>query len=79
MGILSDEPGRDVAGTDEGEKFVRLFLDTFDDEDRARVRAWDADPFISTAEIHRRIRRHFKIGRSTVERGLARLRTQWES
>jgi hypothetical protein len=79
VGLLDDQPVLVNDNGGEGEKFIRLFFDVFDDEDRERVRAWLAAD-VSVNEIYRRIRRHYKIGRSTIERGLQRLEaTGWES
>lgn len=79
MGLLTDDPAPVDARGGDGQKFIDLYWRDFDDEDRARVRRW-AESGFTTSEIHRRIAQHYDIGRSTVERGLARLKAAgWES
>lgn len=81
MGVLSDEPSSDGGDWNEreGAKFVRMFWEDMDDDDRAMIRKWDADPDIPTHEITVRIRSHYPVGRSTIVRGLETLRKQWAS
>ena len=77
MGVLTDDPAPPpIRG--EGQKFVDLFAG-LDQDDRDLIRKWDEDPLVTTNEIARRVIAKFPIGRSSVERGLARLRSnEWE-
>lgn len=80
MGLLSDgaTPTRRRGG--DGMKFIKLYFETFDDEDRALIRKWDADPSFPMSEIHRRVNEHHDIGYASVGRGLWKLRAAgWES
>lgn len=77
MGLLSDEPARASARGGEGAKFVALYL-AMDADDQALVRRWVEDG-MSMSEMHRRLSRAFDIGRSSVERGLPKVKALWES
>lgn len=79
MGVLTDDPivdGRSVGGV--GAKFLAIFDEAMDDEDRAMVRGW-VESGMSPNQLWKRINPHYPIGRSTVENGLPRLRARWES
>lgn len=81
MGFLTDEPTRGESNTAEGDKFVRLFREVFDDDDREMFRSW-IEQGVGTTEAHRRLCRvpEFRMGRSSVERGVARLKAvAWDS
>lgn len=80
MGLLSDEPTT-YGSAGEGEKLVRLYLDVFDDEDRERLRRWVEDEEMTAAEVWRRLCRvdAYKMGRSSVQRALPRLKALWAS
>lgn len=78
MGLLSDDSVPVASRGGQGDRFIAIYK-AMDEEDRARIRRWDADPFFPTTEIHRRVSDHFDVGYSSVDRGLKRLRAnQWE-
>lgn len=75
MGVLADVPTPERSDG----KFVRLYK-TLDADDQRKIREWDEDPLVSISAIYRELSRHFDIGRSSVERGLADLREGgWET
>lgn len=75
MGLLDDTPAAVADRGGEGDKFIRLFFEVMDEADRAKFRRWIEDG-IGTTEAHRRLVRHepYRIGRSSVERGVHRLK-----
>lgn len=83
MGLLTDDPPPSRARGGQGEKFLKIYRQ-MDDEDKARIRAWDGPPddphYGGISHIHRKLSEHFDIGYTAVEHGVKRLReSMWES
>lgn len=81
MGRLSSEPAMPSSRGGEGGKFLRLYAEVFDDEDRAEFRRCvETD---GLAEAHRRVLRDFPevyVGESVVSRALRVLRAvEWDA
>lgn len=77
MGLLTDEPSRPSDRGGEGAKFVALYL-SMEPDDQALIRRW-VEEGLPTTEVWRRISRAFDIGRSSIERGLPKVKALWES